>query len=133
MGAGHTGSKRVDCLPSWSCEMRMKAPANMIPTPRHQVINFAQSVLLLVGMAVIGWVVVSAIAGREAAVVIVAGSVGGLLFASRVPKRILLSAYRARPLSSLDFPEGVAVLSELARRAGLRRLPELRHGVKAKE
>ena len=103
----------------------MKAPANMIPTPRHQVINFAQSVLLLVGMAVIGWVVVSAIAGREAAVVIVAGSVGGLLFASRVPKRILLSAYRARPLSSLDFPEGVAVLSELARRAGLRRLPEL--------
>ena len=48
--------------------MRMKAPANMIPTPRHQVINFAQSVLLLVGMAVIGWVVVAAIAGREAAV-----------------------------------------------------------------
>ena len=40
----------------------------MIPTPRHQVLTFAQSVLLLVGMAVIGWVVVAAIAGREAAV-----------------------------------------------------------------
>lgn len=92
---------------------------------RHPFLNLFQSALLLAGMAVIGWVIVSAIAGPELTFAIVAGSVAGLVFAPGIPKQILLNAYGARRLTGRDFPDGVAILAELARRAGLPRVPEL--------
>jgi len=94
-------------------------------TRRHQALNLLQSVLLLAGMAAIGWIVVSAIAGPELSVAIVVGALGGLLLAPGIPKHVLLRAYGAQRLSRRDFPEEVAVLAELARRAGLPRAPEL--------
>ena len=93
-------------------------------TPRHQLLNFAQSVLLLAGMAVIGWIVVSAIAGPGMTLAIVGGSIFGLLMSPGLPRHILLQAYKARRLTARDFPEGVAILEELSRRAGLPRVPE---------
>ncbi|WP_273070796.1 hypothetical protein [Thioclava marina] len=93
--------------------------------PRHRFINLAQSVLLLAGMGAIGWVALNAIVGPDLALAIVLGSLGGLLLAPGMSKQILIRAYRARRLTGRDFPEGLAILGELARRAGLPRVPEL--------
>lgn len=89
------------------------------------MLNFLQSALLLAGMAVIGWIVVGAIAGPGMTLAIVIGSVLGLVISPRLPRQFLLRAYGARRLTGRDFPEGVAILAELARRAGLPRVPEL--------
>lgn len=97
----------------------------MTATPRHQFLNLLQSILLLAGMAVIAWFIVSAIAGQGLAIAIVIGSLLGLLLSPGIPKRLLLNAYGARKLSGREFPEGMAILAELARRAGLPRIPEL--------
>ncbi|GAB4258399.1 MAG: zinc metalloprotease HtpX [Pararhodobacter sp.] len=94
-------------------------------SPRHQILNIVQSVLLLAGMAGLGWVILSTLAGPDLTVAIVAGTIGSLLFAPAIPSRVLLGAYRARRLTGREFPEGVAMLAELARRAGLPRVPEL--------
>ena len=103
----------------------MKGPAEMTFNPRHRFINLAQSVLLLAGMGAIGWVALNAIVGPDLALAIVLGSLGGLLLAPGMSKQILIRAYRARRLTGRDFPEGLAILGELARRAGLPRVPEL--------
>lgn len=92
---------------------------------RHQILNLVQSALLLAGMAAIGWKIVSAIAGPQLTLAIVAGWIGGLLFAPAIPERILLNAHRARHLTGRDFRDGIAILAELARRANFARLPEL--------
>jgi len=97
----------------------------MTVTPRHQFLNLMQSILLFAGMAIIAWVIVSAIVGKSLAIAIVIGSMMGLLLSPRIPKRLLLNAYNARRLGRREFPEGVAILAELARRAGLARVPEL--------
>lgn len=76
-------------------------------------------------MAVLAWVIVSAIAGPGLTLGIVGGSVLGLLLAPGLPKRILLNAYGARPLTAAEFPQGVALLTELARRAELPAVPGL--------
>lgn len=47
------------------------------------------------------------------------------LAAPAVPRRLLLSAYQARPLGPREFPGGIAAVTELARRAGLPRPPTL--------
>ena len=93
----------------------------MTATPRHQFLNLLQSILLLAGMAVIAWFIVSAVAGPGLAISIVIGSLLGLLLSPGIPKRLLLNAYGARRLSGREFPEGMAILAELARRAGLPR------------
>lgn len=97
----------------------------MTATLRHRLINLAQSLLLLAGMAGITWVIVSAVAGPEVTLGIVTGSVLGLLLAPELPRRLLLKAYRAQRLDADVFPEGIAILEALAQRAGLPRVPEL--------
>lgn len=97
----------------------------MSPSLLHQTRNFVQSVLLIGGMALIAWIVVGTIAGPTLTLLIVGGSVVGLLLAPSLPKTVLLSAYRARRLTGRDFPEGVGMLAELARRADLPRVPAL--------
>lgn len=94
-------------------------------SPRHRLLNLAQSALLIGGMAILAWVIVSAIAGPEMTLAIVGGSVLGLLFLPALPKRVLLNAYGARPLGRHDFPEGVEMVERLARRAGLPAVPAL--------
>lgn len=106
-------------------ERRHQIAAAMTASPRHQLLNIAQSVLLLGGMAVLGWLIVSAIAGPVLTLAIVFGTVLGLVLSPGVPKRMLLHAYRARRLGARDFPEGIALLAELSERAGLPRAPEL--------
>lgn len=92
---------------------------------RHRAINLVQSVLLLAGMAVLAWLIVSAIAGPETTLMIVAGSLLGLALSSSIPKQYLLNAYGARRISGRELPELVSIVAELSRRAGLPRVPEL--------
>ncbi|RMH50946.1 MAG: peptidase M48 [Alphaproteobacteria bacterium] len=92
---------------------------------RHRIVNLAQSALLLGGMAVLAWIIVSAIAGPQTTLLVVGGAILGLMLAPGIPKEILLRAYGAERLTGRDFPEGRAILAELARRAGLPRVPAL--------
>ncbi len=92
---------------------------------RHRALNLVHSVLLLAGMALLAWFILSAILGPEWTFAIIGGSVLGLVLAPGIPRRLLLDAYGARRLSGRDFPEGGAILAALARRAGLPRVPEL--------
>jgi heat shock protein HtpX len=95
----------------------------MLPTDRHRAINLIQTVSLAGGMGLIAWVVLSALTGPGLALAIVAGAIAGLLVAPTLPQRVLLQAYGARPLTARDFPQGVEILTELARRAELPRVP----------
>lgn len=97
----------------------------MLESARHKTLNLIHSALLLAGMAVLAWFILSAIAGPGLTLAIIVGSVLGLLLSPGIPRRFLLNAYGARRLSGRDFPEGVAMLSALAHRAGLPRVPEL--------
>lgn len=95
------------------------------PSAGHRITNLAQSLLLIAAMAGVAWVTLRALVGPELAAAIAVGGGLGLLFAPRVPKRMLLGAYGARPLGRREFPLGHALLAELARRAGLPRAPAL--------
>lgn len=97
----------------------------MKPTAAHRVLNLAQSVLLIAGMAVLAWAIVTTIAGTGMTLAIMLGTVIGLFLAPSLPKRILLSAYNARRMTGATFPEGIALVAELSRRAGLPRVPTL--------
>ena len=97
----------------------------MLPSFHHQARNLLQSALLIGGMALIAWVVVGTIAGPGLTLLMVGSSVLALLLAPSLPKTLLLSAYRARRLTGRDFPQGIRMVSELARRADLPRVPAL--------
>ena len=97
----------------------------MSPSLRHSINNIAQSALIFAGMIAIVWVVMGLIAGPWVTLIVMTGIVLGLLAAPAVPRRYLLSAYDARPLGPRDFRAGLAIVAELARRAGLPRRPTL--------
>ncbi|GAB4554321.1 MAG: zinc metalloprotease HtpX [Ruegeria sp.] len=92
---------------------------------RHKIQNVAQSLLLLAGMAALGWVILSTVAGPELTWAVILGTVGGLVVSPGIPRGMLLRAYGARRLTEHDFPEGVHLLEILARKAGLPRVPDL--------
>ncbi|MEG3116668.1 zinc metalloprotease HtpX [Salinicola sp. 4072] len=97
----------------------------MTPTRRHRVYNFLHSALLIGGMGLIVWAVVGMMAGPALTFLIVAGAMLGLVLTPALPRRLLLSSYKARRLSGREFPEGIVMMADLARRAGLPRVPEL--------
>ncbi|EEX10357.1 putative protease HtpX family protein [Ruegeria lacuscaerulensis ITI-1157] len=97
----------------------------MHPSLRHKIQNVAQSLLLLAGMAALGWVILSTVAGPELTLAVILGTVGGLMVSPGIPRRMLLRSYGARRLTAQDFPEGLHLLEMLARKAGLPRVPEL--------
>lgn len=97
----------------------------MVPSIRHKTFNVVQSVLIVLAMAAIGWISVSAVAGEGVTVFVVAGIVLGLLLAPSMTKGALLSAYGARRLGPSDFPEGLHQIEVLARRADLPSRPAL--------
>lgn len=84
----------------------------------HALTLFAAmiAVLAIVGMLIFGvtGLVVMALAGGAA-----------LIFAPRVSPRLTLKLYNARPLSPAEAPGLFQIVNELARRAGLTRVPEI--------
>lgn len=90
---------------------------------RHRLRNIIQSALLLGGMlgllTLIAWVLFGGVAAFWALL----GWAVALLLSPRASPRVVLSLYGATRLTPDSFPEGFAILAELARRAGLQHMP----------
>jgi len=90
---------------------------------RHRLRNLLQSVLLLVGMigllSLCAWVVF----GPEGALWALGGWIVALLLSPRASPALVLRLYHGRQLRRRDFPQGFAILEQLARRAALDRTP----------
>lgn len=97
----------------------------MVPTVLHRLNNLAQAALILAGMGLLVWLMVRLVAGPDSALVVLLVALGAMLAAPAVPRRVLLSAYQARRLDAAAFPDGVAMLAAISRRAALPRTPEL--------
>ncbi len=92
---------------------------------RHKLRNLLHSVLLIGGMAAIAAISAWTIWGGDGVVWAAVGMGLALVLSPSLPPELLLSMYRAVPLDRARFPEGVAIVEELAARAGLPRAPRL--------
>lgn len=97
----------------------------MSPSSQHRLRNIVQTTLLISGMAAIMWLCVSAVLGAMLGMWAIVGLGLGLVIVPRVPKRMILSLYRARQMTVAAFPDGVAMLARLARDAELEAVPDL--------
>jgi len=92
---------------------------------RHRVVNTVHTWLLAGGslllLAVTAWVFAGPV-GILAAIVF-----GGLTMAAvrRVSPQMVLTMYKAQPVTQASFPAGIAIVGELSRRAGLPTVPRL--------
>ena len=94
-------------------------PQMLMASRAHWFINFLQSTLLLGIMALVTWVAMTAVLGVWPAVFMAIIALFGLVAAQDMPRKLLLSAYRAEPLTAQNAPGLVAAIIELARRGGL--------------
>lgn len=94
---------------------------------RHKLQNALHSVVLVLGMAAVaaacGW----ALWGVEGLVWSVASVVLAMVLSPSIPPGAVLAMYGTRPIARAAFPEGYALLDELARRAGLPVSPRLHY------
>lgn len=97
----------------------------MRPDLKHRLVNLVQSVVLIAAMAGLGWLVASAIWGPDTALWALIGIGAFLALAPSLPLKSTLGLYGARPIAPRDFPEGWTMLTALAERAGLERVPDL--------
>lgn len=92
---------------------------------RHKLRNLAHSALLLAGMVALLFVISWLLLGRDLALWALAGWALALVWAPRISPQIVMRMYRARPLRPEEFPAGHDLLTRLAARAELPRLPRL--------
>ncbi len=92
---------------------------------RHKIFNWLQSLLMLGGMvgvlALLGWF----LGGASLMIWTIALALVLFLITPRLSSRIVLRLYGARPLAPVELPQLHALLTELARRAGLEETPRL--------
>jgi len=106
-------------------QMRVAAPLDAAECRRHRRRNRVQSLILLGG--IVGLFAVCA--------VLIFGWIGGgivaavwgiiLVISPRISPGLVLSLYRARPLTSSELPAAYDVLRHLAQQAGLPQVPAL--------
>lgn len=92
---------------------------------RHQFVNRLQSALIMAAMAGLLGLLGYLLGGLTLMVLSVLGGMALLAFAPRIPTRLLLGMYRARPLAPHEAPQLFALVDELATRAELARSPAL--------
>ncbi len=100
-------------------------PQMLMASRAHWLINLVQSALLLGVMALVAWVALTSVLGFWSSLFVIAVALLGLVAAQDVPRKLLLSAYHAEPLTPQNAPELVAAIAELARRGGLPKPPKL--------
>lgn len=93
----------------------------------HKLRNLGHSLVLIAGMAALAAACAWAIWGWEGVAWTTAAVVLLLVLSPSIPPGVVLSLYRARPMTRADFPEGYALLDELSRRAGLPVPPRLHY------
>ncbi len=100
-------------------------PLNMPGHRRRHLINTLQTWLLLSGSLALLIVCAWTLAGPAGiAYALVFGGIS--LFAiRRISPQMVLAMYKARPVTRAEFPQGLAIAEELARRAGLPNAPKL--------
>ncbi|MCR9122094.1 MAG: zinc metalloprotease HtpX [Phyllobacteriaceae bacterium] len=92
---------------------------------RHRFANRLHTFVLVAGSLALLAVTAWAIAGTTGIVyALIFGGVS-LLAARRVSPSVVLRMYKAKPVGPDRFPAGHAIVSELSRRAGLTRAPDL--------
>lgn len=91
----------------------------------HRLRNILQSVLLIAGMASIAGACAWTILGTDGVVWAFAGVALAMALSPSIPPGLVLSLYRARPLTPAEFPEGYAIVQQLAQRADLPAVPRL--------
>jgi len=93
----------------------------------HKLRNILHSIVLVLGMALIAAACAWALWGWEGVLWAVGAVVLAMVLSPSIPPGLVLSLYRARPLTRAAFPEGYALSDELARRAGLPEVPTLHY------
>lgn len=91
----------------------------------HKVRNLLHSALLFLGMAMLASLSAWVLWGSEGVLWGLIAAALALVMSPSVPPSVVLSLYRARPLSRRDLPEVYLGLDELARRAELPATPQL--------
>lgn len=91
----------------------------------HKLRNLLHSVLLVLGMAMLVSLSAWALWGDEGVLWGLTAAILAMALSPSVPPSVVLSLYRAQPVSRADLPEVYAGLDELARRAGLPVTPRL--------
>lgn len=91
----------------------------------HKLRNLLHSVLLILGMALLVSLSAWALWGGDGVLWGLVAAALAMALTPSVPPAVVLSLYRARPLSRSDLPEVYLGLDELARRAGLPAAPRL--------
>ena len=99
----------------------------MAPHRLHRARNLLQSALLILGMAAIAAACAWTLWGKTGIAWAFALVVLVLVLSPSIPPGLVLSLYRARPIERTEFPDGYAILDELARRAGLPAPPTLHY------
>ncbi|MBI1370496.1 MAG: M48 family metalloprotease [Planctomycetes bacterium] len=91
----------------------------------HKLRNLFHSALLIVGMALIVSACAWTLWGAEGIVWGLTGTTLAMVLSPAMPPVLVLSLYRARPVSHTEFPELYVALAELSRRADLSAPPRL--------
>lgn len=92
---------------------------------RHKLRNVFHSAVLVAGMAAIVGACAWTLWGGEGVLWAAAGVVIAAMVSPSISPAFVLRVYGARPLGPDEFPEGYAVLRDLAGRAGLETAPQL--------
>lgn len=104
----------------------MSMPAlDRLAQNRNRLLNTLHTVLLAGGSLLLLAVTAWAFAGWTGIVWAVAFGAVSLAAVNRVSPELVLTMYKARPVTRTEFPEGLDLVDELARRAALPKAPRL--------
>ncbi len=104
----------------------MSIPASrLFEHERHRALNTVHTWLLAGGSLALLTVTAYVFGGLFGVIVALIFGAISIRLVQRVSPKMVLSMYKARPVSRASFPEGAAMVDELARRAGLERVPQL--------
>lgn len=92
---------------------------------RSQLINTLHTWLLLAGSLALLVVCAFTLAGPVGIIYAFVFGAISLVAIRRISPQMVLKMYKARAVTRAEFPQGLAIVEELSRRAGLPRAPEL--------
>jgi heat shock protein HtpX len=92
---------------------------------RHRTLNTVQTWLLAGGSLVLLAITAWAFGGWTGIIYAVVFGAISMIIVRRVSPQMVLTMYKAQPVSRAEFPAGVEIVEELARRAGLPAAPRL--------
>lgn len=100
-------------------------PLSLLEGRRHRWLNTVHTWLLVGGSLLLLAVTAFVFAGPLGVLAAVVFGAFAVAAVNRVSPQMVLTMYKARPVTRLDFPTGVGIVEELAKRAGLPSAPRL--------